>query len=48
VRTPPSDSSRESDKSNKKDLTSTLNIASLRSVPDFISEKTLLDSLSSE
>jgi len=30
------------------DLTNTLNIASLRSVPDFISEKTLLDSLSSE
>lgn len=48
MRTPPSDSSRESDKSNKKDLTSTLNIASLRSVPDFVSEKTLLDSLSSE
>lgn len=45
VRTPPSDSSKESD---KKDLTSTLNIASLRSVPDFVSEKTLLDSLSSE
>jgi pSer/pThr/pTyr-binding forkhead associated (FHA) protein len=30
------------------DLTNTLNIASLRSVPDFISEKSLLDSLSSE
>lgn len=45
VSTPPSDSSKESD---KKDLTSTLNIASLRSVPDFVSEKTLLDSLSSE
>ena len=30
------------------DLTSTLHIASFRSVPDFISEKSLLDSLSSE
>jgi pSer/pThr/pTyr-binding forkhead associated (FHA) protein len=30
------------------DLTNTLNIASLRSVPDFVSEKSLLDSLSSE
>jgi pSer/pThr/pTyr-binding forkhead associated (FHA) protein len=45
VSTPPFDSSKEPD---KKDLTSTLNIASLRSVPDFVSEKTLLDSLSSE
>jgi pSer/pThr/pTyr-binding forkhead associated (FHA) protein len=30
------------------DLTNTLNISSLRSVPDFVSEKSLLDSLSSE
>lgn len=30
------------------DLTSTLNIASLRSVPDYVSEQSLLDSLSSE
>jgi pSer/pThr/pTyr-binding forkhead associated (FHA) protein len=30
------------------DLTSTLNISSLRSVPDFVSESSLLDALSSE
>ena len=30
------------------DLTNTLHISSLRSVPDFVSEKSLLDSLSSE
>ena len=30
------------------DLTSTLNISSLRSVPDFVSEQSLLESLSSE
>lgn len=34
--------------SNTPDLTSTLNIASLRSVPDFVSEQSLIDSLSSE
>jgi hypothetical protein len=34
--------------SNIPDLTSTLNIASLRSVPDFVSEQSLIDSLSSE
>lgn len=34
--------------SDNPDLTSTLNIASLRSVPDFVSEQSLLDSLSSE
>jgi len=34
--------------SNSPDLTSTLNIASLRSVPDFVSEQSLIDSLSSE
>jgi len=42
---PPSDAPKDS---NEIDLTSTLNIASLRSVPDFVSEKSLLDSLSSE
>lgn len=42
---PPSDAPKDS---SEKDLTSTLNIASLRSVPDFVSEKSLLDSLSSE
>jgi pSer/pThr/pTyr-binding forkhead associated (FHA) protein len=30
------------------DLTNTLSVSSLRSVPDFVSEKSLLDSLSSE
>ena len=34
--------------SNTPDLTSTLNIASLRSVPDFVSEQSLIDSLTSE
>ena len=43
--TPPSDFSKDSD---KRDLTSTLNIAALRAVPDFVSEKSLIDSLSSE
>lgn len=42
---PPSDAPKDS---SGIDLTSTLNIASLRSVPDFVSEKSLLDSLSSE
>ena len=42
---PPSDAPKDS---KEIDLTSTLNIASLRSVPDFVSEKSLLDSLSSE
>ncbi len=42
---PPSDAPKDS---NGIDLTSTLNIGSLRSVPDFVSEKSLLDSLSSE
>lgn len=42
---PPSDAPKDS---SEIDLTSTLNIASLRSVPDFVSEKSLLDSLSSE
>ncbi len=42
---PPSDAPKDSI---EIDLTSTLNIASLRSVPDFVSEKSLLDSLSSE
>jgi len=42
---PPSDAPKDS---SEKDLTTTLNIASLRSVPDFVSEKSLLDSLSSE
>ena len=42
---PPSDAPNDS---NDRDLTSTLNIASLRSVPDFVTEKSLLDSLSSE
>jgi hypothetical protein len=42
---PPSDAPKDS---SGTDLTSTLNIASLRSVPDFVSEKSLLDSLSSE
>jgi pSer/pThr/pTyr-binding forkhead associated (FHA) protein len=37
-----------SEKPNTPDLTSTLNISSLRSVPDFVSEQSLLDSLSSE
>ena len=34
--------------SGETDLTNTLHISSLRSVPDFVSEKSLLDSLSSE
>ena len=34
--------------SSEIDLTNTLHISSLRSVPDFVSEKSLLDSLSSE
>ena len=42
---PPSDAPKDS---SGIDLTSTLNIGSLRSVPDFVSEKSLLDSLSSE
>ena len=42
---PPSDAPKGSD---DRDLTSTLNIASLRSVPDFVTEKSLLDSLSAE
>jgi pSer/pThr/pTyr-binding forkhead associated (FHA) protein len=42
---PPSDAPNDS---SDRDLTSTLNIASLRSVPDFVTEKSLLDSLSSE
>jgi len=37
-----------SENPNTPDLTSTLNISSLRSVPDFVSEQSLLDSLSSE
>ncbi len=39
---------RDEKNSNIPDLTSTLNIASLRSVPDFVSEQSLIDSLSSE
>ena len=39
---------RDEKKSHIPDLTSTLNIASLRSVPDFVSEQSLIDSLSSE
>ena len=42
---PPSDAPKDS---KDRDLTNTLNIASLRSVPDFVTEKTLLDSLSAE
>jgi len=42
---PPFDAPKNS---NEIDLTSTLNIASLRSVPDYVSEQSLLDSLSSE
>jgi len=42
---PPSDAPKDS---SGIDLTSTLNIASLRSIPDFVSEKSLLDALSSE
>jgi pSer/pThr/pTyr-binding forkhead associated (FHA) protein len=45
---PPSDAPKDSKDSKDRDLTSTLNIASLRSVPDFVTEKSLLDSLSSE
>jgi len=48
---PPSDApkdTKDSKDSKDRDLTSTLNIAALRSVPDFVTEKSLLDSLSSE
>ena len=45
---PPSDAPKDSKDSKDRDLTSTLNIAALRSVPDFVTEKSLLDSLSSE
>jgi hypothetical protein len=45
---PPYDAPKNQKTDGEIDLTNTLNIASLRSVPDFISEKSLLDSLSSE
>ena len=45
---PPADAPNNSENPGGIDLTSTLNISSLRSVPDFVSEKTLLDSLSAE
>jgi pSer/pThr/pTyr-binding forkhead associated (FHA) protein len=46
--TPPSDIPLDPQKGNLDDLTSTLNVSSLRSVPEGIGESILLDSLSNE
>ena len=44
---PPSDAPKDTKDSKDRDLTSTLNIAALRSVPDFVTEKSASDTSNS-